>query len=314
MKHIDFLSATERGAIAAYSLVGRGLEHDADQAAVTAMRGALNQLDIKGKIVIGEGERDEAPMLYIGEEVGVDGGVPTDIAVDPLEGTTLCARGDRGSLSVLAAGEAGKFLHAPDVYMNKIAVGPKARDAIHIERSVEENCRNVADALSKNLSDLCVMVLDRPRHEKIIRNLRDLGSKVILIRDGDVSAAILTCIEDSGIDMMMGVGGSPEGVLAAAALKCLGGNIQGILQFNKDEEKERAFRLGITEFHKVYSLEDMVSGDVVFCATGVTSGDLLQGISIQGSVLKTHSLVMRSKDYSLSRITTEYPKERWIHG
>ncbi|MBI2027195.1 MAG: fructose-bisphosphatase class II, partial [Deltaproteobacteria bacterium] len=215
-----------------------------------------------------------------------------------------------GSLSVLAAGGSGKILHAPDVYMNKIAVGPKAADAINIQRSIEENCRNVADALSKNLEDLRVIVLDRPRHEKIVRNLRDLGARVIFIRDGDVSAALSTCFEGSGIDMMMGIGGSPEGVLAAAALKCLGGNILGQLLFNRDEEKERAFRLGITEFNRIYSLEDMVSGNVVFCATGVTSGDLLNGIQMEESVFRTHSIVMRSENLSVSYITTEYPKER----
>ncbi len=312
MDHIHFLSATEAAAIASSELRGRGDETAADQAAVTAMRHALNQLDIQGVVVMGEGERDKAPMLYIGEEVGKTGGAySVDIALDPLEGTRICARGDRGAMSVLAVGKRKSLLHAPDIYMEKIAVGPKARDAINIKASLEENARKVADALEKNIDQLQVVILDRPRHEEQISKLRFLGAKVILIRDGDVSAAIATCVESSGIDMMIGIGGAPEGVLAAVALKCLGGNIQGILQFKTEEQRARAQKMGIKNFNKVYSMEEMAGGNVIFCATGVTDGDLLDGITHTQDKIRTHSLVMSSAAGTINKIVTEHSKERW---
>ena len=314
MEHINFLSATEAAAVAASQWIGRGNEREADQAAVTAMRHALNELDIQGVVVIGEGERDEAPMLYIGEEVGRPRGKhPVDIALDPLEGTTICARGDRGSLSVMAVGGKNCFLHAPDVYMDKIAVGREARNAINIKKSLEENVRNVADALQKNVDELRVIILDRPRHEERIQKLRFLGCRVILIGDGDVAAALSTAIETSGVDLMMGIGGAPEGVLASAALKCLGGNIQGILHFKTEEQKERARKMGVKDFNKVYSMEEMTGGDdVVFCATGVTSGDLLQGVELKDDNIITHSLFMRSGTGAMSHVVMKYPRERFF--
>ncbi|MBI2609032.1 MAG: class II fructose-bisphosphatase [Deltaproteobacteria bacterium] len=313
MENIDFLSATEAAAIACYEWIGRGDERQADQAAVTAMRGALNKLDIQGTVVIGEGERDEAPMLYIGEEVGRPGGrLKVDIALDPLEGTTVCTKANLGSMSVLASGDKDKFLHSPDVYMNKIAVGPKAKDAIDIRKSVRENVHNVADALEKDMREMTVVVLDRPRHEELISNLRELGVRVKLIGDIDVAATIETCLEDSPVDLLLGIGGAPEGVLGAAALKCLGGNFQGILHFgNNERQKERAKRMGVEDLDKIYTMEELVAGDIVFCATGVTDGSLFQGVKDLGTKYRTQSLVLRSKTGTIAKITHDHPKERF---
>jgi len=313
MDNIDFLSATEAAAIACYEWIGRGDERAADQAAVTAMRKALNQLDIQGAVVIGEGERDEAPMLYIGEEVGRPGGKhKVDIALDPLEGTTVCSKANLGSMSVLASGDKDKFLHSPDVYMNKIAVGPKAKDAIDIRKSVQENIHNISDALEKDIHEMTVVVLERPRHEELILNLRKCGVRVKLIGDIDVAAAIETCLDDSPVDVLLGVGGAPEGVLSAAALKCLGGNFQGVLHFgNNEKQKERATRMGVEDLDKIYTMEELVAGDIVFCATGITDGSLFHGVQDIGNKFRTQSLVLRSKTGTVAKITHDHPKERF---
>ena len=274
----EAIRVSEAAALAASRLIGMGDEKAADQAAVDAMRTALNELPIDGKVVIGEGERDEAPMLYIGEEVGT-GGPGIDIALDPLEGTTITAKAMAGGLAVLAFADRGNFLHAPDVYMDKIGVGGGLpADLINIEAEPGENLKNLAKAKGCDVSDLVACILDRPRHEELIAKTREAGARIALITDGDVSGVIATTVADSGIDIYMGSGGAPEGVLAAAALRCIGGQFQGKLLFRNDDERGRAHRVGITDLNRVYTLEELASGDVIFAATGVTTGTMLQGV------------------------------------
>lgn len=274
----EAIRVSEAAALAASRLIGMGDEKAADQAAVDAMRTALNELPMDGKVVIGEGERDEAPMLYIGEEVGT-GGPGIDIALDPLEGTTITAKAMAGGLAVLAFADRGNFLHAPDVYMDKIGVcGGLPADLINIEAEPGENLKNLAQAKGCDVSDLVACILDRPRHEELIAKTREAGARIALITDGDVSGVIATTVADSGIDIYMGSGGAPEGVLAAAALRCIGGQFQGKLLFRNDDERGRAHRVGITDLNRVYTLEELASGDVIFAATGVTTGTMLQGV------------------------------------
>lgn len=292
---LEFVRVTEAAAIACGRLMGKGNKIAADQAAVDAMRTAFDGVNISGTVVIGEGEMDEAPMLYIGEEVGA-GGIEVDIAVDPLEGTNLVAKGTPGSIAVLAIAPRGGLLHAPDMYMDKIAVGPKAAGKIHIDAPVKENLKAVASALERSVEDLTVVILDRDRHSKIIKEVREAGARIKLITDGDVSPAINVGIEGSGVHMMLGVGGAPEGVIAAAALKCLGGDMQARLWPENDEDIARARKMGISDVNKVLTIDDLVHGeDVFFVATAITQGDLLNGVNYFGGGARTHSLVMRYK-------------------
>lgn len=291
---LELVRVTEAAAIAAARLMGRGNEREADQVAVNAMRDRLNMLEIRGRIVIGEGERDEAPMLYIGEEVGTGKGPELDIALDPLEGTTITARGGNNASAVIAATERGGFLNAPDVYMDKIAVGPAGKGIISLEVSPTENLRRIAKAKRCGVEDLTVVILDRPRHEDLIMEVRKSGARIKLIPDGDVSGAIATCRPSRGVDLLMGIGGAPEGVLAAAALVCMGGDFQGRLIFRNDDERARAKKMGITDLNRVYTLQDLARGPVVFSMTGVTDGDFLKGVRFLGGIrYETNSVVMR---------------------
>ncbi|OYY44235.1 MAG: fructose-bisphosphatase class II [Rhodospirillales bacterium 24-66-33] len=292
---LEAVRVTEAAALAASKLMGRGDEKMADQAAVDAMRTTLNSLAIEGTVVIGEGERDEAPMLYIGEKVG-SGGPKIDIALDPLEGTTITAKGLPNSLAVMAMAEHGGFLNAPDVYMEKIAVGGGLPEGIvDLDKSVAQNLNDLAKAKKLDVNDLVVCILDRPRHSELIARVREAGARIMLIGDGDVSGVIATSTGDSGIDIYMGSGGAPEGVLAAAALRAIGGQIQGRLLFRNDDEKARAKKWGITDLNRKYSMTDMAKGDVMFAATGVTSGSMLKGVRRYHDGAETHSIVMRSK-------------------
>lgn len=299
---LEFVRVTEAAAIYSARLMGRGDANAADQAAVDAMRKALNSMDIEGTVVIGEGERDEAPMLYIGEKVGSCKGPRVDIALDPLEGTNLCATGAANSIAVIAVAEDGKFLHAPDTYMNKIATGPEGKGLIDITKSPRENLMALAKAKKCQLQDLTVMILDRERHADIIAQVRETGARIKLIQDGDVAAAISTCFESTGVDLLLGIGGAPEGVIAAAALRCVGGDMQGQLKFRNEEEKERAIRMGITDLDRIYHIEDLAAGEVLFAATGVTNGDFLKGVDFFGGGAKTQSVVMRSKTRTIRYI------------
>ncbi len=303
---LELVLTTEAAAMACTGLMGRGDEMAADQAAVDAMRVALNRIEMDAVVVIGEGERDQAPMLYIGEKVGTGGGAKLEIAVDPLEGTTICATGGPNALSVLAAAEEGGFLHAPDTYMNKIAVGPAGRGVIDIDRSPTENLHAVAEAKRVPIEDLTVVILDRPRHENLIEEVRSVGARIRLIKDGDVSAAIATCSREQGVDLLMGIGGAPEGVIAAAALRCRGGDMQGRLVPRNAEEAERARAMGVVDVNAKLSLEDLASGNVVFAATGVTSGDFLNGVRFRPEGAVTHSVVMRSETMTTRWIEAEH--------
>jgi fructose-1,6-bisphosphatase II / sedoheptulose-1,7-bisphosphatase len=300
---------TEFAAAAAAKLSGRGDEKAADQAAVDAMRRALNQVEMKGRIVIGEGERDEAPMLYIGEEVGTGKGLEIDIALDPLEGTTLTAKAMPNACAVLAFAPRGGLLHAPDTYMDKIACGPGLpKGVISLERSPGENAQLIAEAKGIPITDLTVCVLDRPRHAKIIADLRAVGARIHLISDGDVAGVINTTDPSTGIDMYIGQGGAPEGVLAAAALRCVGGQMQGRLVFRNDDERARAQRIGVKDFDKVYDLHELASGSwIIFSATGVTRGFMLDGVEeIDGSRV-TQTILMTSWDGAVRTIETQLP-------
>lgn len=301
---LDVVRVTEAAAIACMPMIGRGDEKAADAAAVEAMREALNSMPIDGTVVIGEGERDEAPMLYIGEKVGA-GGPAIDIALDPLEGTTICAKAMPNSLAVIAFANGGGLLNAPDVYMDKIAVGGGLPDGVvDLDKSVEENVKAVADAKGKSVADMKVCVLDRPRHAEVIKELRALGCGVILIGDGDVAGVIATTEESTGVDMYMGSGGAPEGVLAAAALRCIGGQIQGRLLFRNDDERNRARKWGIEDLNRKYSTEEMAAGDVIFAATGVTDGSMLMGAKKTAKGIETETLVMRSKSRTIRTVKT----------
>ncbi len=299
---MEAVRVTEAAAIAAWKLAGRGDEKAADQAAVDSMRTALNELPIDGVIVIGEGERDEAPMLYIGEQVG-KGGARIDIALDPLEGTTLTAKAMANALAVMAWAPAGSMLNAPDTYMDKIACGPGYPEGvIDLDKSAGENVAALAKAKGVGASEITVCVLDRPRHAEIIASLRDVGARVHLITDGDVAGVINTADAETGIDLYVGQGGAPEGVLACAALKCVGGQFQGRLVFRNADERARADRLGLTDLDKTYSLHELVRSDAIFAATGVTKGALLDGVRMQGGFVTTHSLVMNSSTRTVREI------------
>jgi fructose-1,6-bisphosphatase II / sedoheptulose-1,7-bisphosphatase len=296
---LEAVRVTEAAALAASRLMGRGDEKAADQAAVDAMRTALNSLPIDGTVVIGEGERDEAPMLFIGEKVGA-GGQPIDIALDPLEGTTITAKGGPNAL-------AGGFLNAPDTYMDKIAIGPGLPDGVvDLDATPEENLKNLAKARGMDIRDLVACILDRPRHSELIARVRATGARIMLISDGDVSGVIATATPGSGVDIYIGSGGAPEGVLAASALRCIGGQMQGRLVFRNDDERGRARRLGITDLARKYKLNELAKGDVMFAATGVTTGDFLRGVRYFGGGAKTHSVVMRSKSGTVRYLETNH--------
>jgi fructose-1,6-bisphosphatase II / sedoheptulose-1,7-bisphosphatase len=291
---LEAVRVTEAAAIAAAAQIGRGDEHAADQAAVEAMRAAFNALPIDGTVVIGEGERDEAPMLFIGEKVG-QGGLAVDIALDPLEGTTLTAKAMANALAVMAMAEPGTMLHAPDTYMDKIAIGGGFKDGlIDLDAEPGDNINALAKAKGVKPYEISVCIMDRPRHEELIAKVRKAGASVRLITDGDVAGVIATTDSSTGIDMYIGQGGAPEGVLAAAALRCIGGQMQARLIFRKDDEKRRAEKIGIKDFNRKYAMTDLVSGDVVFSATGVTDGSMLAGVHRDGDYVTTESVVMRS--------------------
>lgn len=310
---LEFVRITEAAALASARFMGRGNEKAADQAAVDAMRRAFDSVNIDGTVVIGEGERDEAPMLFIGERVGRNGAeaIAVDIALDPLEGTTICAKGTEGAISVIAAAERGHFLHAPDTYMSKIACGPEAAGAIDLDRSATENIKAVAARLKKPVSHIAVVILDRPRHEQLIAEVRELGARIRLITDGDVSAGVATCWANSGIDLLIGIGGAPEGVITAAALKCMGGDFQGRLFFRNDEERARAEKMGVRDLNKTYRRDELVRGETLFCATGVTDGPLLKGVhTLPAGRASTHSVVMRSQTGTIRHIETLHDLNR----
>ena len=299
------VAATEKAAIASSMLIGLGDEKSADQKAVDAMRTALNQIDFKGRIVIGEGERDEAPMLYIGEEVGTGRNHEVDIALDPLEGTTITAKGMPNSLSVIAAAQRGGLLYAPDTYMNRIAVGGDLPDGIiDLDATTKENMQNIADAKKVPINEVTACVLERSRHDSIIEDLRSIGAKIVLIPDGDVAGIIMTTQEHSSVDIYMGVGGAPEGVLAAAALQCIGGQMQTRLVINNEDEKIRAEKIGIKDLNKKYSLDELAHGDIIFSATGVTEGTMVRGVRTNQNKYVTHSLVLRTGESSSQYIET----------
>jgi fructose-1,6-bisphosphatase II len=325
---LEFVRITEAAALSSARLMGRGDRKLADHVAVEAMRRAFDHIDIRGTVVIGEGERDEAPMLYIGEKVGKgwqgavqrDEGSPlVDIAVDPLEGTNLCATGQPDAIAVIAIADDGQFLNAPDTYMEKIAVGPEVRGVIDMRESATWNLERIAKAKGKTVQDCTAVILDRDRHKALIEEVRATGARIRLITDGDVSGAVMTCKEESGIDVLFGIGGAPEGVLAAAALRCVGGEIQGRLRFRSDEERARAKKMGVKEEDQIYTTEELASGNVMFAATGVTSGYLLEGVKFFGGGAKTESIVMRSKSGTVRVIHSTHhfdtkPTYSWATG
>jgi fructose-1,6-bisphosphatase II len=327
---LEFLRVVEQAAIACAHTMGQGDRHKSDQVAVEAMREVMDTVPIDGTIVIGEGERDEAPMLYIGEKVGmvnaknIDGPRPArydevDIAVDPLEGTNLCATGAPDAISVIAIADDGQFLNAPDTYMQKIAVGPEARGVIDLRESATWNLQRIAKAKGKRIEDCTAVILDRDRHADLIGEVRQAGARIRLIGDGDVSGAVMTANPDSGIDVLFGTGGAPEGVISAAALKCVGGEIQARLRFRNDEERARAKKMGVKEEDFIYGTEDLAAGHVMFAATGVTKGYLLDGVRFFGDSAKTESIVMRSKTGTVRVINATHhfntkPKYSWATG
>jgi fructose-1,6-bisphosphatase II / sedoheptulose-1,7-bisphosphatase len=305
---LEIVRVTERAAVNAARLRGRGDKNGADQAAVDAMRRELNKLPIDGTVVIGEGELDEAPMLFIGERVGAPGGFKVDIAVDPLEGTNLCAKNMPGAIATLAMAEGGTLLHAPDIYMDKIAIGPGyPKGVVDLDAPVEENIRNLAKAKGVKPRSITAMLLDRPRHDALIAGIRKAGASVSLIPDGDVAGVIHTADpEKSGIDIFLGVGGAPEGVLAAAALRCIGGQMQARLIVDTEERRERIAKMGIADPKRKYQIEDMVRGDCLFAATGVTGGRMLEGVKFGDSIIETETVVMRSVTGTVRWIKAEH--------
>jgi fructose-1,6-bisphosphatase II len=305
---LELVRVTEAAALSCARWMGRGDAKGADQAAVDAMRRAFDGVRIRGTVVIGEGERDEAPMLYIGEKVGRwapdDPGI--DIALDPLEGTNLCAYGRPGAIAVVALAERGKLLNAPDTYMEKLAVGPQARGAIDMRRSPTENLRAIARSLGRDPGDLTVVILDRPRHEELIREVRTAGARIRLIEDGDVAGGVATCFPETGVDVLMGIGGAPEGVITAAAVKSVGGDMQGRLRPRNDDEIARARRMGVTDLDRIYTAEELAQGEVMFAATGVTSSDFLRGVRFLGGGAETWSVVMRSKTGTVRYVQAQH--------
>ena len=313
---LEVVRVTEAAALSAATLMGRGDEKAADQAAVDAMRRALNGLAIEGTVVIGEGERDEAPMLFIGEKVG-SGGPKVDIALDPLEGTTITAKGGHNALAVVAMAAEGGFLNAPDVYMDKIAVGVGLPEGVvDLDQKPEQNLHELAKARKVEVSDIVACILDRPRHAELIARVRAAGARIMLISDGDVSGVIATSRPDSGVDIYLGSGGAPEGVLAAAALRCIGGQMQGRLLFRNDDERARARKWGVTDLNRKYGMLDMAKGDVMFAATGVTDGPMLRGVRRSRAGATTHSMVMRSKTGTVRIIEAHHNFERkvWVNA
>ena len=311
-----FLQVVEEAAIACAHTMGQGDRHRSDHVAVEAMRSTLDSVPIDGRVVIGEGERDKAPMLYIGEEVGRGakgeaGLIQVDIAVDPLEGTNLCATGAPRAIAVLAASERGGVLHAPDVYMEKLVVGAQSKGAVDLDAPVAHNLQQIAKRLDRDVEDLVVVVLDRTRHEQLIEEIRDAGARIRLIGDGDLTAAIGAAVVGSGVDVVMGSGGAPEGVLAAAAMRCLGGEIFGRLVLDSDEKKERASAMGVDDFNKIYTSADLASGEnIIFAATGVTEGSLMKGVRFFGEGCRTSSVVMQSKPHQVQFIDTIHVKDQ----
>ncbi len=303
---LEFVRVTEMAAIASARQMGRGDEKAADQAAVDAMRSMLDSVECRGTVVIGEGERDEAPMLYIGEKVGSGNGPEIEIALDPLEGTTICANGMPNSISVMAIGDKGNLLNAPDIYMKKIAVGADCKGVIDITKSPTENLKRVAEVKNCRIQDLTAIVLDRPRHSELIKELRESGCRIYLIGDGDVSAAIATTDPDSGVDILFGTGGAPEGVIAAAALRCVGGDFQGILKPRTDDDILRAKKMGIENIDKVFQIDELAKGNVLFCATGVTDGSFLPGVRFKSWGAITNSIVMRSESGTIRNIQAHH--------
>jgi fructose-1,6-bisphosphatase class II len=302
---LEAVRVTEAAALNCARWTGRGDEKAADQAAVDAMRKAFDALAIDGTVVIGEGERDEAPMLYIGEKVG-SGGPKVDIALDPLEGTTICATGAPNALAVIAMADGGNLLHCPDTYMAKIAVGPDGRGVVDLDKTPTQNLHALAEAKRCNVEDLTVIILSRPRHEAIIQEVRKAGARIRLIGDGDVSAAIATTKPETGIDLLLGIGGAPEGVLAAAALRCVGGEFQGRLAPRNDEEIERAKKMGVADIKRKFMIDELAAGDVMFAATGVTDGDYLHGVHFFPGGATTQSVVMRSKTKTVRVINASH--------
>ena len=322
---LEVVRVTEMAALASARQMGFGDRNHADHVAVEAMRGMFDQIDIRGTVVIGEGERDEAPMLYIGERVGAgwandDPRSPrVDIAVDPLEGTNLCATGAPDAISVIAIADDGQFLNAPDTYMEKIAVGPEARGVIDLRESWTWNLKQIARVKNRKVQDLTTIILDRERHKDLIGEVRQSGARIRLIGDGDVSAAIMTCKEESGIDVLFGTGGAPEGVIAAAALRCVNGDMQARLKFRSDEERERGRVMGIADADRIYQLDDLASGHVMFAATGVTKGSFLDGVRFFGGGAKTESVVMRSRSGTVRVMQSTHhfetkPTATWMTG
>ena len=308
---MEVVRVTEAAALSSARWMGLGNEKAADQAAVDAMRRAFDAVPFCGTVVIGEGERDESPMLFIGERVGSGEGTELDVALDPLEGTNIVAQGRANALAVVAIAEKGGFLRVPDTYMEKIAVGPKAKGAVDLSLSPEQNLHNIADAMKCYVEDLTVVLLDRPRHAELIRAVREAGARIKLIQDGDVSAAIATGFPETGVDVLLGIGGAPEGVLAAAALQCLGGDMQGRLRPRNDQEVERARKLGLKDMDRIYRIADLAkSGDVMFAATGVTDGDLLRGVRFFGGGARTHSVVMRYRSGTVRFIEATHRFDR----
>lgn len=308
---MELVRVTEAAALEAARLMGRGKKDEADDAATQAMRRVFDTVPMRGTVVIGEGEMDEAPMLYIGEQLGLGHGPEVDVAVDPLEGTNIVAKGGWNALSVIAIADRGNFLHAPDMYMEKIAVGPKGVGHVDLNAPIEDNLKSLAKALNRDVADLVVVVLERERHKQLIHDIRQAGARIKLIADGDIAAAINTAFEDTGVDMLVGSGGAPEGVIAAAALKCLGGEIQGRLLPQNEEQLKRCQQMGITDVHKVLYMEDLVRGDdAIFAATGVTDGELLRGVRFRGTVAQTQSVVMRAKSGTVRFITADHRLEK----
>jgi len=296
---LEFLRVVEQAAIAFAHTMGQGDRHQSDQVAVEAMRKVMDTVSINGTVVIGEGERDEAPMLYIGEKIG-KGGDDVDIAVDPLEGTNLCALGTPGAIAVLAASEKGGLLHAPDLYMEKLVVGPSSKHAVHLDAPVEDNLNAIAKCLDRDVDDLVIIVLDRPRHEKLIADIRKAGARIRLIGDGDLSAGITAAARGTGVHALMGTGGAPEGVLTAAAMRCLNGEIFARLVVSKPEHEERCRAMGITDFKRIYKSKDLAPGkDIIFAATGVTDGTLMKGVRFFGDGVRTSSVIMQNNPHRI---------------
>lgn len=304
---MELVRVTEAAALSASRWMGRGKRNEADDAATTAMRTVFDTIPMRGTVVIGEGEIDDAPMLYIGEELGTGNGPDVDVAVDPLEGTNIVALGTWNALSVVAIADGGNLLHAPDMYMDKIAVGPEAVGKVSLDASVKDNIEAVAKAKNKNVADVLAVVLNKPRHEQIIKEIRESGARIKLINDGDVAGAMNTAFDETGVDILFGIGGAPEGVLAAVALKCLGGEIQGRLMPQNEEQVERCKRMGIEDVNKIIYMEDFCSGnDAIFAATGVTDGELLKGVQFKGSRATTESIVMRAKSGTIRFVSGEH--------